>query len=166
MEINDLLTGKDPRPLYGADGKVVVKNWIAAILKGGALGVYGDFLGAEATQDARSALATTMGPIAGLAADATSFALSNPIQMLGNRPTHAGYELTNLAKGITPGSNLWYTKAATDHYLFNWLQEQMNPGHAARVESRVRREYGQQFWWGPNQKSPKRPPDLGAILGH
>jgi hypothetical protein len=166
MEINDMLTGKDPRPLYGADGKVLVKNWIAAVLKGGALGVYGDFLGAEATQDARSALATTLGPIAGLASDAASFALSNPIQMLGNRPTRAGYELTNLAKGITPGSNLWYTKAATDHYLFNWLQEQMNPGHAARVESRVRREYGQKFWWGPNQKSPQRPPDLGAILGH
>lgn len=165
IEIQDFLSGKEPRPLYGGDGQMLLKNWLAAVLKGGALGVYGDFLGAEATGDARSALAATLGPLPNTAAQAGQLVLGNAVQAMGNQPTHVGQEAVNFVKGLTPGSNLWYTKAATDHYIFDYLQEQMNPGYLYRMQSRAQRQFGSRYWWKPGTSIDQaRQPDLNRIV--
>jgi hypothetical protein len=49
LEVDQMLQGKDPRTL-NPTAKGGVRNWVAAMLKGGSLGVYGDFLFSEATQ--------------------------------------------------------------------------------------------------------------------
>lgn len=165
MTIKDLVLGKDPRPLIGADGKVLAKNWIAAFLQGGAFGMYGDFLGGAATDTNRGALASMLGPVASLVEEAGSLTAGNAIQALGNRPTNAGQEAVRLVKGLTPGANLWYTKAATDHYIFNWLQNELNPGYLQRSQDRARKEFGQSYWWRPADPTPQRAPNLGAITG-
>jgi hypothetical protein len=157
LEINDMLLGKDPRPLYGADGQILTKNWIAAAAKGGGLGVYGDFLAAESTSDASSALATLAGPLASTAAHGVNLFAGNAVQALGNKPTNFGREGVAFVKGVTPGANLWYTKAATDHWLFNYLQEQLSPGYSARIEARARTQFGQDYWWRPRDLTPQGP---------
>jgi hypothetical protein len=157
LEIDDMLRGKDPRPLYGADGQIVLKNWIAAMAKGGGLGVYGDFLAAESTSDASSALATLAGPVFGTGAQAVNLLAGNAVQALGNKPTNFGREGVAFVKGVTPGANLWYTKAATDHWLFNYLQEQLSPGYSARIEARARTQFGQDYWWRPRDLTPQGP---------
>jgi hypothetical protein len=157
LEINDMLLGKDPRPLYGADGQIVTKNWIAAAAKGGGLGVYGDFLAAESTSDASSALATLAGPLASTAAQGVNLLAGNAVQALGDKPTNFGREGVAFVKGVTPGANLWYTKAATDHWLFNYLQEQLSPGYSARIEARARTQFGHDYWWRPRDLTPQGP---------
>lgn len=166
VEIQDMLSGKEPRPMYGVDGKIVLKNWIAAVLKGGALGVYGDFLAGEASGDARSALGATLGPLANTVAQAGNLTLGNAVASMGNTPTHFGQEAVGFVKQLTPGANLWYTKAATDHYIFDYLQEQLNPGYLARMQSRAQRQFGSSYWWKPGTgiETATRP-DLTRLAG-
>ena len=165
VEIDDLLKGRDARPMYGADGKILTKNWIAAMLAGGGLGMYGDFLGAAATEDSKSALAGALGPTAGMVYDAANLAVGSSVKALNDEPQKPLQKALQLVKGITPGANLWYTKAATDHLLFNWLQEQINPGYLARSEARARTNYGTNYWWSPRTTSPQRGPDVSSIAG-
>ena len=72
-------------------------------------------------------------------------------------------ELVKLARGMTPLANNWYTKAITDHLLFNQLQEMMSPGYLAKVRARASREFGQGFYWAPQNAAPDRAPNLSAI---
>jgi fermentation-respiration switch protein FrsA (DUF1100 family) len=39
------------------------------------------------------------------------------------KPEQTGGDLVKLGKGLIPGANLWYAKAALDHMIFNQLQE-------------------------------------------
>ena len=151
--------------MWNAEPKVIAKNWIAAFLQGGALGFYGDFLGGAASDSNRGAFAGMLGPLASGVEQASSLTIGNAVDALGNRPTHFGQELVNFAKGITPGSTLWYTKAATDHYLFNWMQNELNPGYLQRAQDRARREFGQSYWWRPQDMAPQRAPDPSRIAG-
>jgi hypothetical protein len=165
VELDDLLRGRDARPMYGENGKILTKNWIQAFLAGGGLGMYGDFLGAAATEDSKSALASLMGPTASTIYDAANLAVGSSVKALNDEPQKPLQKALQLAKGMIPGANLWYTKAATDHLIFNWLQEQINPGYLARSEARARTNYGTNYWWSPRQASPSRGPNLTAIAG-
>lgn len=165
MEVKDMLLGKDPRPLVGADGKVLARNWATAFLQGGALGIYGDFLASENEPMGKSALEVLAGPTGGLVHDAFGLTVGNAIQKFGGKDTNAGVEATRFVKGITPMGSLWYTKAATDHLIFNQVMDEMNPDYLRRVRDRAQREFGTRYWWAPQDEMPARAPDLSAIGG-
>jgi hypothetical protein len=52
-------------------------------------------------------------------------------------------------KGFFPGGNMWYTKAALDHLLWQNVMEMLSPGYLASIRSRTMKEYGQDWWWSP-----------------
>lgn len=171
LEVDQVLQGKDPRTLNPAE-KGGVKNWINAMLKGGSLGIYGDFLFSQATQGGSTAgasggaLATVEGPIFGLIDEAMNLTQGNLVQLAQGKPTHAGAELVKFIKGNTPGANLWYAKAALDHLIFQQLQEYFSPGYMANVQRRAEREFGQSYWWRPGSGlSDARAPDLSKTVG-
>jgi hypothetical protein len=87
------------------------------------------------------------------------------VQLAQGKQTHAGAELVKFAKGMTPGANLWYLKAATNHLLFNQLQELVSPGYLSRVKSKAQREFGTTEWWDSREMAPGRAPNLAAALG-
>lgn len=165
LEINDLLTGKDPRPLWSDDPKVLYRNWAAAFLKGGALGVYGDFLASEVSPSGTSPLAMFLGPVGGLAHDAAALTVGNALQYANDKDTNAGVEATRLVRGLVPGSSLWYGKAALDHLIFNQVTDAMNPEYLDRVRKRAEREYGSTYFWPPQEPVPQRAPDLSNVGG-
>lgn len=165
MEINDVLSGRDPRNLNPTKPNGT-RNLIAAVLKGGALGIYGDFLLGENTQYGRTMIETMAGPVAGTIADFDASTRGNLIQFMQGEDTNAGAELTRLARSLTPGSNLWYTKAALDHLIFQNLQEFYSPGYLARTTAKAQREYGTTYWWSPGQDIDRaRAPNIGKIVG-
>ena len=165
MEINDMLSGKNPREL--APGTEHWKrNWVAAFLKGGALGLYGDFLFNEQTANDRSFVASLMGPVAGLVESADDLGRGNLIQYMEGRPTNAGAEAVRFARSLTPGSNLWYAKAAFDHMIFQQMQEYFSPGYMSRVKNRAYKTQGTTYWWAPGEDiSRARMPDISTIGG-
>lgn len=148
MQANDVVSGKKPREMDNT------KFWFAAMLKGGALGLYGDFLFSEKTQHGQSPLASMSGPVIGLSEDVIGLTQGNLLKWVNGGETSFGADLVKTLKGFTPGANLWYTKAVTDHLLFNQLQEMVNPGYLRRMENRAKKVYGQEYWWRPDEVVP------------
>ena len=165
LAVNDMLTGKDPRPMWGDDPKIVARNWGAAFLKGGAMGVYGDFLATEVSPSGFSPLATALGPVGGLAHDVLALTAGNAVQLAGGKDTNAGVEAARMVRGLTPGSSLWYAKAALDHLIYNQVLDAMNPDYLRRVRRRAESQFGTEYFWPPSSPLPQRAPDLTNIGG-
>jgi hypothetical protein len=164
LELNEMASGRDPRQAFNGgvpDGRF----WLAAAMKGGALGIYGDFLFSDATQYGSGPLASLTGPVIGMAEDAFKLTQGNILQASRGNKTNFGAELVRFVKGNTPFANLWYTKAVTDHLIFHNIQEAANPGYLKRVQTRAKREFGQQFWWEPGRATPARMPEFGRVVG-
>lgn len=166
LEVNDVLSGRDPRNLNPMEDNGT-RNLIAAVLKGGAFGIYGDFLFNEAGASGQTPVETLAGPVAGTIAGFAALTQGNMVQFLRGEETHGGAELAKFLRGITPGSNLWYLKAATDHLIFNQMQEYFSPGYLAKAESRARRNAGTTYWWSPRDAMGEnvRAPDFENIVG-
>lgn len=163
MQINEVLNGRDPRNLNPLEGGA--RNWIQAMLKGGSLGIYGDFLFSESTQYGQSPVASVLGPMIGLGESVFNLTQGNITQAILGKDTHAGAELVRFVKGNTPGASLWYAKAALDRIVFHQLQEHFSPGYLAKMRARSSREFGQSWWWEPGETAPDRAPDLAAMGG-
>jgi hypothetical protein len=165
MEVNDIISGRDPRNLNPLE-KHGAKNMLAALLKGGALGIYGDFLFNEAGSNGRSMVETMSGPVFGTLAGIDAATRGNLIQFMRGEDTHAGAELSRVARGLIPGSNLWYAKAALDHMIFQNMQESFSPGYLARTRAKAQREFGTTWWWAPGQSIDQaRAPNMANIVG-
>jgi hypothetical protein len=164
LQVNELLQGRDPRNMNPAE-KGGVRNWIAAMLKGGSLGIYGDFLFSEATQHGRSPLAAVAGPLLGTAEDVLGLTQGNIMQAAQGKDANFGAELVRFAKGTTPGASLWYAKGALDHLIFQRLQEYFSPGYLRKMRQRSEREFGQSYFWEPGEPLPERAPDPAAAVG-
>lgn len=159
LQASQVIAGKDPRDM--ADWK----TWTQALLKGGALSLFGDFLFADQTEYGGSVLATAAGPVAGFAEEAIALTIGNAHQAARGEKTNAGAEAVKFAKANTPGANLWYTRAATDHLIFHQLQEFLSPGYLQKMKRRSEKEFGQSYWWEPGEPTPERAPDLEAAAG-
>jgi hypothetical protein len=167
QSINDLLSGKEVRNYNPFEGEHGAKNWMAAFLKGGSLGLYGDFLFSGATQaNQQGPIASLMGPVAGLVEEAFKLTQGNIIEAMQGKDPHFGAELVRFVKGNTPGANLWYAKAALDHIIFHQLQEYFSPGYLSQMQRRAQKEFGQQFWWTPGTGTEgMHAPNLARAVG-
>lgn len=139
MSLKDMVKGKTPRPVDNP------KTWAAAMVQGGGLGIYGDFLFGEASRMGGGFLETLGGPAVGKAAE---------VKRLYDRAV-AGDDVAAeaLRFGINnvPGNNLFYTRMAADYFFLYELQESMNPGYLRRMERRAEQERGQQWWLRPSE---------------
>jgi len=98
LQINEVASGRDPRDMTDK------RFWVNAILKGGALGIYGDFLFADTTQYGQSIAAIAGGPILG---DVETFAratLGNIWQIADGKDAKGGAAV-QLLKGKTPSTS-------------------------------------------------------------
>ncbi|WP_433886954.1 hypothetical protein [Pseudomonas vranovensis] len=163
IQLNEIASGRDPKNMLddGALGVPGLRFGAAAFLKGGSLGLYGDFLFSNQTQGGQDALAAIGGPITG---DIQSIFKLKDTAADGNVDSTGG-NLVRLLKSHTPAANLWYTKAATDHMIFHQLQEYFSPGYLRNMRRRARKEFGQEYWWEPGDITPDRAPSIGAAVG-
>lgn len=162
FQTKQLVAGKDPVDMS------TPKFWVRAMAQGGGAGFLGDMLLGDTTDD-RSPMdtlgRTVLGPSFGTAADLFELTKGNVDEAIAGKDTHAGAEALRFVRGHAPLVNLWYAKAAFDHMGLAALQENLSPGYMARVQGRARREWGQDFWWAPDETLPERGPDFTAILG-
>lgn len=170
QSINNILSGKDPQRLLDPNAKnsELVKNWAAAFLKGGSMGMYGDFLFSSISKNGQNDLFGTLaGPALGLVQESMNVTQGNLIQYLEGKPTHIGAEGVKFVKGLAPApfSTLWYTKAAMDHLLWQQAAEYLSPGYLSRMQARAQRDFNERFWWQPGAGiSTARAPDLTRAI--
>lgn len=160
LQTQSLLSGQDPRPMDDW------KFWMAAFIKGGSLGIYGDFLYSQSatTRYGSGPLEVLAGPTIGSAATAVTAAVQAGNALAEGKDTHFGAKALNMAKGFIPAQNLWYTRAATDHIIFQNAQEALSPGYLANMRARSRSQFGQEWWWAPGELAPDRAPDMANII--
>lgn len=154
LQLNEIASGRDPQNMENP------KFWGQAFLKGGALGLYGDFLFADYTQYGSSIGATLGGPLIGDAENLMKLTMGNVQREAAGKKLDLGAEAIKFLKGHIPFANLWYTKAATDRLIFNQLQDMASPGYTSRMEQRARKQYNQSYYWRPGSAAPDRGPDL------
>lgn len=157
-QISALMRSEDPHDMTNA------RFWLAAFLKGGSLGMYGDFLFNDYTQGGNTPWSSLAGPGATFAEDALGTALINAQKAIAGKPTNFGADSVKfLKKDLTP--NWWFTKAAMDHMIFNNMQDFFSPGYSARQAARAQQNFGTTSYWGPTDALPNRAPDFSKAVG-
>lgn len=131
--------------------------WGAAILQGGGLGIYGDFLFSNINRYGGGFKSTLSGPLVERANDFWNLTAGNVIQLASGEKTNFGRELVKFARGNIPGGNIWYLRLAFERTVLDQLQYLADPeANAAfkRQQQFWKREYGQEFWWKPGELTP------------
>lgn len=165
MQMKNIVAGKDPRPMDGEHGW---RFWGGAILQGGGLGIYGDFLASETSRTGGGFARTVMGPTGDLAASVLSMTSGNVAEFIRGEKTNVGREAVRFLGSNTPGGSLWYLRAAYEHQVLDRLQRSVDPeAYSAfrRKLEKTTRETGAGFWWRPGEAAPDRLPDFGGAGG-
>jgi hypothetical protein len=162
MQMKAVTQGKDPRDMTDW------RFWGAAWFQGGGAGIFGDFLFAGLNRADRGFyMAMLGGPTAGLVDDVARLTGGNIQGLAEDKDTNFGAELARFVQRNTPGTSLWYARLALDRMLWDRLQDMADPNAARRwrrMEDRARRDFDQEFWWGPG-RAPDRGPSIGAAIG-
>jgi hypothetical protein len=161
-QIRNLLAGQDPDNMSVKDNPAF---WGKAILRGGGLGFFGDFLQSETTQQDTSLAAALGGPAATTAEDLLSLTHGAFFKAKRGEITDEKAKLIRFAKSNIPLINLWYTQAAADHLLWNHLQEAASPGYLERMQARQEATYGKTYYWKPDEALPHAAPDFAKAVG-
>ncbi|MCW0016266.1 hypothetical protein [Rhizobium sp. BT-226] len=156
-QMQSIIAGRDPQNM--ADPKF----WMQSFIRGGGGGMLADFVYSSTTRGKEGITQYLAGPAPGaLIAGAGDLA-----QTIAGNGELKGKTLADHIKAWTPGSSLWYTKAATDRLIFDNIQAMIDPNYRQsfnRYERRMKKEFGQTFWWAPGDGLPQRAPDLGKAL--
>jgi len=157
IQAKEISKGREPRKM---DGAFVG----AAIMQGGGLGIFGDFISASGVGNksrfGNSALATAMGPGASLVEDVVGLGVSGfdfATDPFTGDDTNFGREAARFMQRYTPGNNLWYARLIFERALFDNLQEMTDPKaerNRKKYERKLKTERGQDYWWKKGESTP------------
>lgn len=136
MSLKDIVKGRKPRdPLD-------FKTAQAAMLQGGGLGIYGDFLfGESKNRFGGGPVMTLLGPTAGM--------LNSTADLYGRMKNgdDVGSSALKLLYNNTPGLNMFYIKPVTDYLIMERVFNELNPGQSQRRARRLKKENDQTLLW-------------------
>ena len=146
MQAKQLSKGLTPRPLIDDDGHWRADTWIAALLQGGGLGIYGDFLFGEYSR-AGGVVETLAGPSVASFADIVKLVskVARVDEYQDNTPTDIASDAVGVLKANTPFLNVWFLRYAIDTTVMHLVQDQISPGYAGRYQDRMKQQQGTQY---------------------
>lgn len=162
MQMKQIAGGRDPQAMDNGS------FWMAAMLQGGGLGIYGDFLFGDLNRFGGGFATALAGPLVGKANDFWNLTAGNVAQLASGERTHFGRELVRFSKGLVPGGTIWYLRLAYERMLLDQLHYLVDPEAQDAFRRQQRnwaRNTGQDFFWRPGEMAPARAPDLGAATG-
>jgi hypothetical protein len=154
MQAKQIVKGRTPHDLVDKNGDADLKVWDAAMVQGGGLGIYGDFLFGDHN---RQGVGFTLSAFAG-----PTLSDAEKVAQLVYRSIHGdgtdgsffeqrqnvGGQAVKFGSSQIPMVNLWQTRLALDYLVLWRMQEAASPGYLERYESRVRQDGGD-FWLAP-----------------
>lgn len=158
LVLRSLARGEDPPDFKKPE------NWLEAMMRGGALGIYGDYLLGNYERGGVSLQAKAAGPLVGFVAD--TLALANVQGIASGKQTQekAGKRAVRYGQRYTPVQNMWWMRPVTQRYLWDQLEAIADPkAHNAwrQYERKLLREKNQGTWWRRGDPEPHRWPDFG-----
>lgn len=139
--LTQLLKGQDPTSQWEANPALAIA---AGFTRAGSASVIGDFLFSDFNRHGTSIAAYALGPTVG---NLETFGRMYSSMVRGENP--AGDALT-LTRSMTPFTNLFYTKMATDYLIWNGLTEWANPNYLKRVQKNLKKNQGIEFMGTPS----------------
>jgi len=139
LSLKDILKGKEPRDPLSAE------TFTSAFVQGGGAGIYGDFIFGEFNRYGQSPLETLAGPTLGTASDILKL-----WARMRDGEDGAAISTRAFMQNI-PYINLFYTRAAMDYLFIYGVMEHNSPGYLRRMERRLAKETGQEFFFPPTQ---------------
>lgn len=150
LQAKQIVKGREPRGFTNEDGEFQGgKLFMASLLQGGGLGIYGDLLFGEAN---RNGLGFTIGSMMGPSIGEVERLMTIVRKTTSGDPEEIAdvpAKLIGMAKANIPLINLFYTRAALDYLVWFRLQEAASPGSVARMEKRVEKEENADFFYSP-----------------
>lgn len=159
VQLKDIAKGKDPKNMADA------RFWGAALLQGGGLGIYGDFLFAELNRFGGGLEGTVAGPLTGRLSNIRNLTVGNVAELVQGKPTHFGKESVEFVRQNSPIP--FYFRAAWDRILMDTVQRTFDPDAPRSFQHKInaaRKDYNQEYWWRPGSSGPARGPDISAAL--
>lgn len=166
-QMREIVKGRDPLPMNTPSffGK--------AMLAGGGLGIWGDFLFSHINEYGRSPASAFAGPLAGWLGDTTQLAFGDPFKFAQAMDgLHVNGELKAPAKAVeyfrryTPGASIWYARALLERQFFDRMAELADPlAHRKfrRKEERRQKDFGVGHFYMPGERWPDRGPDFRGM---
>lgn len=146
MSAKDMLKGRNPRPTDNP------KTWMAAMLQGGALGIYGDFLFGETNRMGAGFWESLSGPLPTKVGE-----LANFIKETAGKGAEGELKSDAMAKALrlgvnwTPFNNIFWARPIADYGVLYEIQDALSPGYLNRMERRIQKDQGQTFWLRPTE---------------
>lgn len=164
IQLKEIRRGNDPRPMDTA------KFWLAALLQGGGLGIFGDFFAAEQNRMGGGIGETIAGPSIGLGGNLLGALVSEPItRMAEGKDYNLGRSVTQLMRQNTPVlSSHWMISGVYNRAIMDNVQAFLDseaPGQWLRQDRQRERDYGNKSLWDRGTPLPNRMPDLSNIAG-
>lgn len=140
MSIKDTLKGKEPRdPTTWA-------AWQGALLQGGGMGIFGDYVFGNYNRFGASFWSTVLGPTAGNAEEVIK------LWSAAKNGDDVAAKSLRLVQNNIPFANLFYVRPALDYMILYDLQEAVNPGSLRRMEKRVKEQNNQRYYLPPSKE--------------
>ena len=157
-----MLRGRDPQPMDEQ------RFWMAALLQGGGMGIFGDFLFSDVARHGKGFGTTISGPGAGLIDDLLNLTVGNVGQITSGTDTSFGNESMKFIERYTPGSSIWYLRAAYERTIMDQIRKAVDPKAEQRFYRKMKsheKYYGAKHWWEPGEVLPSRAPDFTSAMG-
>lgn len=153
LQAKAIAKGETMRPMYDQDDPAAsAQFWGAALLQGGGLGIFGDFLSSSTNTYGQSFSDALKGPAFQTADNIAALVIGQPSAAMRGDNTNPGRAAIRLIKSETPViGSLWYTRLLYERLLLDTLQEQVDPKAQHAFRERIRRadERGGGFYWEP-----------------
>jgi hypothetical protein len=155
VQLKELSNGRDPIDMSSP------KFWAKAVLQGGALGIYGDFVFQNVNAYGRGLGDQLTGPVVPVLTDLKNLTIGNAYQAMEGKPMSFGPEMLNFGSNFIPGRTVWYAKLAMERLVLDQIHNAVDPKAASkfqRMQTQQRKALGNSFWWRPGQAELDRGP--------
>jgi len=159
VQLREISKGRNPLPMDS------LAFFGKALMAGGALSVYGDFLFSGINEYGRGPTTMVAGPLVGLVEDTADLAFGDAFKFMEvvggisdkELKTDSWQRAVRYVKRYTPASSLWYSHLALHRLVFDSLEQLANPRAHRSWQRKMRhrqKEYGQGYWWELGEKTP------------
>lgn len=147
MSARDALQGKEPRDPFDS------RTMMMAMLRGGALSIYGDMLfGAAEKRWGANIVTAAMGPQFQQISDVADIGgRALKIHNRGDDEKLAATTIRTIYRNL-PGNNLFFVKPIVDYTFMYGLLDDLSPGYLRRMERTLERETGQTYYLNPSER--------------
>jgi hypothetical protein len=162
-ELGEITKGRD---VTSAEKMQEPSYWLRAMIKGGGLGIFGDFITASQNQYGRNLSSTILGAPAGFFEDVAKLTFGNIINLASGEETTYGRDVSDFLRQYTPGASLWYARLALERLIFDNIQKMIDPKFNDRIIRRInkyRDEQDKEYFWKPGESFPERTPKINIF---